>query len=551
MFDYTKTKTPFYEISIGDSTGKRLVKLPHHILRLVHKVEITEFMEPNNYNSVVITFEEGSREPASPDASLGTKGLYNIATSGGRPDMDIAGSLTNRVGSIADLRFSGTRGITFLTESERKKGKVDNTPQKNIEGKVITRKHKKESSAPQFLFQERNQLKLTWGYIEDPSTVRTIRGFVGLVNVSYPDSGPIVTTITCYNPVIFYDQVTPTKGISFGTRKTTAKGNSIVTFEDKITENLIRELCSKMGIASIVSKNLPAAQIDADKQKLWIAGESFHQFMTKLADLHSCFYTIFLDPKTGKETLSFIKKADFDARLVVKDTRLTTYKAPGTLIKGVEIKVDYGFPAGNQQVGVNQEGDKVARNTDISTDVRQFKAQNGKKEQVAPYDPVNHGNPISGVKGLVDNVMNGKSAGTVDINPSNSTEVLDTMSDSKTEDSTKRIIQLDFTAIGYTKFTPGTIDIRNIGVRYSGKYRLMQVVHSIDSSGYTTRGMAMNALLPTGGITNSEAPTTNDPIQVDVQQFKGKQPRRETPVTPAPNNSSVETEAYLKAIGVN
>ena len=67
MFDYTKIKTPFYEISIGDSSGQRLVKLPHHILRLVNKVEITEFLEPDNYNTMVLTFQEGSREPASPD----------------------------------------------------------------------------------------------------------------------------------------------------------------------------------------------------------------------------------------------------------------------------------------------------------------------------------------------------------------------------------------------------------------------------------------------------------------------------------------------------
>ena len=273
--DYRKFKTPFYTIEVGDSSGKRLVKLPHHILRLVSKVEIVETFEAGQFSTISLTFVEGSREPASPNAKLGTKGLYQIPSSGNRPDMDIAGSITNRVGSVVDLRFSGSSGITFLTEGERRTGKVDNKAQKNINGDVVTRKHKLEASAPKLLFQERNQVKVTWGYKEDPSSVRSIRGYVIMLSTDFPEAGQVTTTITCQDTRSALDQIAPIKGVPFGTRKTTSKGNSIVVFEDKTTDKLIRDICTKAGMPCIVSKNLPADTVDVDRQKMWIAGESF------------------------------------------------------------------------------------------------------------------------------------------------------------------------------------------------------------------------------------------------------------------------------------
>src|ERR1700740_1693046 len=120
--DYRKFKTPYYEIYVSDSTGKRMVKLPHHIIRLVEKVKIVEAFTPEvAFSTLTIDFVEGSREPASPDATLGTSGLYKVPISAGpdgyNADMNIAGSITNRAGSISDLRFSGSGGITFMTAS--------------------------------------------------------------------------------------------------------------------------------------------------------------------------------------------------------------------------------------------------------------------------------------------------------------------------------------------------------------------------------------------------------------------------------------------------
>jgi len=73
--DYRKFKTPFYEVEIGDSTGQRLVKLPHHVARLIQKVEILETFTPGQFSTITITMIEGSREPASQDPTMGNGGL--------------------------------------------------------------------------------------------------------------------------------------------------------------------------------------------------------------------------------------------------------------------------------------------------------------------------------------------------------------------------------------------------------------------------------------------------------------------------------------------
>lgn len=512
--DYRKFKTSFYEIEVSDSSGQKLVKLPHHIMRLCEKVEIMETFEAGQFSTITIDFIEGSREPASPDASLGTSGLYQIPISGTNPDMAIAGSITNRVGAITDLRFSGNSGITFLTKEERKKGKIDRSLQENIVGETITRSYTKENSRPTFLFQERNQVKVTWGYLEDPQSRRSVRGYIMMIATQYPESGQVRTTITCQDTRAALDQIATSKGMTFGHRKVTGKGNSIVVFEDMKSDELIRQLAGQAGMPAIISKNLPADTMDSDKQKMWIAGESFNQFMTKLAAKHNCYYTVVPDPKTGKDTLMFIRKIDFESRLVITDTDLTSYKQPGTILKSVDIKADFGGISGNAQKGIGKSGESPANITQASAKVAQFKG-----EQLIPNSPIGNGNEIAAAKGVADKIANGDVVGTVDVNASTSRKHLDDTSQVNAE-SSQRNIALEFVSLGYTKYHPGVIEFKNLGVRYSGKYRLITVTHSLDSSGYVCRGTALSYAVATGGVTLPDAIKVPEQKQVAVQQFK-------------------------------
>ena len=294
---YERFKTPFYEIRVGDSSGQRMVKLPHHIVRLVKNVEIVETFEEGAFNTITIDFIEGSREPASPDAELGTAGLYKIPREdGGGADLDIAGSITNRIGTVADLRFSGNSGITFTTASEQRQAAIDTTQQKNVEGDIVTRSYPREPSRPVFLFQERNQLEVRFGYIEDPATVKTVRSYIQMVSVKYPENGQVQTTIVAQDTGAALDQITVSKGVPFGRSVSTGVGeNSIVEIEDEDLRTVIRNICDTSGTRCVISDNLPVPSLDTEKQKIWLGGESFYQFMWRLARSQNALFKVVPD----------------------------------------------------------------------------------------------------------------------------------------------------------------------------------------------------------------------------------------------------------------
>lgn len=515
--DYTKFKTPFYEIEVADPSFKRKVKLPHHILRLVERIEIVECFataeQMDGADVLRISFIEGSREPASQDPSMGTSGLYKMSIDGTSTDLDIAGSLTNRVGSIVDLRFSGNSGITFLTEGEKKLGKIDNKVQENVDGKKITRKHKGEKAAPKFLFEYMNKLKVTWGYIEDPQTVRSKVFNIISIETIFSDTGPNMVNIMGSDLGAPSNQIAAKIPKTFGTVKK-FKGDFFVDFQDLKTDELIRKIAADAGMATIISKNLPSETLDKSKQKMWIAGESFHEFMTRLAATHNSYYKLVNDPKTGKATIIFIKKTDFEARSVIPDIGMLTYKGPGTLIKTVSVNAEWHSPSGQTTAGTDDSGDPVGVSDDVSVDMVQFK---GNKEQAVQGDPTKD----PGLGGLVDGVLEGDYTGKLEVSPNQSVDYHKGLAKTGADNSSRQV-SITVNTIGYTKLTPGVLDIKGIGVRYSGKYRIISVEHTIDASnGYTCKLNGMTHSLPNGGTQVPETDPGQDKPeeQVKLQQF--------------------------------
>ena len=511
--DYRKFKTPFYRITVGDSFWNRQVELPHHIARLVEKVEIIENMSVNDTSvpsSVSISFIEGSREPASPDYNLGTAGLYKIPSDGDNVDMDIAGSLTNRAGLITDLRFSGSGGITFLTEYEKKTGKLDNKIQEDVQGNDTTREYKYEPKAPLFLFQERNRIKVTWGYLEDPDTVRSVMMTIQVVTTEFPQEGMPRTTITGLSFTSIADQLATRKAKVFGERTITSKsGDSITVFKDIKTDDLIRKIAKDANMAAIISENVSNNIADKDKQKMWLAGESFQQFMKKMADLSGCYYEIRANPNTGKETIFFIKQEDFEKSVVVSDPELLNWKGPGSILKSVNVNADFGGMQGNKQSSIDEKGNEISINDEVAREVLvQFN-----KEKAMASNPKGN-NPSPEAISISENIANGGTTGTVDTTPLQSEENKQNRAAVRSNKDSK-MIQIDVSTIGYTKLIPGVMEITGIGVRYSGKYRMISVTHTIDSNGYSCKASGTSQMLAAGGVTISdgalkgEEPTVN------------------------------------------
>jgi len=521
MIDYRKFKTPYYQIEIRDSAGKRKVKLPHHILRLCVKVELFEALSSENgTDTLTLDFIEGSREPASTDASMGTSGLYKIPLEGDGVDMEVSGSMTNRTGVLTDLRFSGNSGITFITEQEKKTGKLDNKIQENVEGKKTTRKFKRESSAPVFLFQQRNQVKVTWGYIEDPKTVRSFVGYISIVQTDFPESSMPTTKITCQGALFGWDQISTKATKTFGKRITTSKGNSIIQFQDLKTDEVLRNISDKTGIPVIISKDMEISKFDKDKQKMWLAGESFKEFMDRMAAMENAMWKVVTDPKTGVDNIVFITKKEFEARMIpAYDPNLFTFRAPGSILKSVSVKVDFGGIGGNAQVGLNENGEVLSKEDMVGRELftKYNSSATKKPEEAVDIDP-NSTNPISSVTSITDNIAGGDVTGTVEHNPRTDEAGLDKTA-SVTANKQHNIIQLDFTTIGFTKMTPGVIELKGIGVRYSGKYRILTVTHTIDSSGYITKCTATSLALPRGGVKLDDTPKGQEKEEFVTRQL--------------------------------
>lgn len=525
--DYRDYKTPYFSIEIGDSNAtNKLYKLPYQIQRLIEKVEIVESLEQDTYTSMSITFVEGSREPSSTSASVGTNGLYKVTSDGEHIDTSISGLITNRSGSIVDLRWNGPGGITHLTSSEQKAGKVDNTPQKNVEGKVVTRTHKNEHPKITFLLQERNIVRVTWGYLEQTKK-RSISGYIATIHTTFPDNGPTITTVTCLPTKSLVDQLARTKGKKFGT-VSNVKGNSIVDFIDDDPYTLLKGIADSIGATSLISKNLLGPKLDNGKQKMWIGGESFKQFMDRLAIEHDSMWDITLDPKTHKNTLIFISLSEFMSRLVISDRDLTTYKAPGSLIKNITVEADFSSIVGNMVKGVDKNKEVAGEGSDY-TNRSMFKGQAGKLEQQVPTHPVTSGNAAPSVESMHDRVTEedgSPMAGRVEYQPTTVPDRRLASSLSAIGQNDKSIV-LSFTMIGFPFITPGAVEFRNIGVRYSGKYRVLSVTHTIDNSGYIVTGKAIAYTLAKGGVTLIDTPKEQDPpdVQIKKKVFKPSPPK--------------------------
>jgi len=483
--DYSKIKTPFFTISVGDSYGVNMTPLPDDILRLVKKIEIKETYGVDEHSTINITFMEGSREPSRIYKSNFTSNSDGSAT-----------SIGNSSGFIADLKFSN-----YALLSDNKEVGIFNSLNalrntievKEVQDeKIITTKQAKAAN-PKYLFQERNQIKVTWGYKEDSSSVRSIRMYVIMVSTVFNESAQTETTVTCQNTCAFLNQITPQgKPIVFAEVIKTGPNELLSEFKDKPTSALMSEISSILDTGSIISKNLPAPELDNHHVKVLISGESFDQFFKRLAKVHNCYYQVIPDNSTGRDTIIFMHATDFESQPIVDNPYTFYFKSPQSIIKNVSIKADFGIVTGVAETGVDQKGTIISQQADTGKDQltliqkKELNKSGSKSEQIINADPTSV-NPIRAVKNASEKLGGGTKTGKVELSPIDNerTNYID-RSKVKAEDAHHGVI-LEMTTIGYTKLTPGLVVVRGIGERYSGSYRIVAVEHIIDNSGYSCK----------------------------------------------------------------
>lgn len=477
---YDRFKTPYYKVEIGFDKSS-LTELPLQLKRLLEKVEIVETIMPC-HNAFVITlvFREGSREPFPHNNSSDTSSVYG----GGQNDLSNANAM------LTDLEFDKTSGLLRTTSqvaAEIQSG-VTTALQTATGGTNTTFAGKRASRNRAYLFQENNYVRVTWGYLETPLIKRTVVTQIRLVQTDFPENDHPVTTITCLPLANYLDQVTMTKGKGFfNSTSLFGKEESTVTSIVPYSSSDVYNEFKKAGFNVVISKDFPASLLDKDHAFVWMGGKSGHELLTEMAQLNGAHHVASIDPKTMQPTIYIITRAEFEKQTIIDDPNLLTYKAGGSIIKSLSIKVDLSSLIGNITQSITDSGEQTSSGANDP----------GKNIAITANATLADAQPPSGDAPANINSTIGQgdssfipSQNTLD--PNNNMSYLNDRAKTRALCQMKDIIQLEFSTLGYPLLRPGVVPFGGLGKRYSGNYTIFTVTHTIDSNGYNCKGQAYN-----------------------------------------------------------
>lgn len=521
---YDKFKTPFFRVSVANARGQNKTELPPSLAGLIEKVEITETMAGCNITSQFsIVFKEGSREPFRKSIGTSAQSLYTDA------------ELTNATGMLTDLKFASLAGgsVGFSAVVANAVGAATDVAAAATdsigqvsgilsgaapENKTII----SDDTVPQkvtYVFQERNLVEIKWGYLEDPTNQRTIKGNIMMVQSDFPESGHPQTTVTCAGPGSWLDQITTINPIYF--KEDSIAGFDVTsgplfTFQDMDMESTIKKLFP--GFKIIISKNLLSEKVDKYHSKVLPSGKSPEQFLRELKRANNAMYISYYSPKDGKPVIAYISRNDFQKKEIIPNRSLFTYKAPGSILKSISVKAEFNGLSGAGMVGVGSDGTitkAYASNGQVAETLYEGKS-------IIDTNPAS-GNKIPEAEGINNGVFgNGKLAiGKVEMSPS--ADDPQTLKDTAQSLAAcrSRLVYLEFSCQGFSKLTTGTVYFGGIGNRYSGQYEVLTVTHVLDTNGYNCRGTAQAGLIDgSSGVKPAQA-QEGQPSTTDVQLFQG------------------------------
>lgn len=488
MADYSKLKTPFYEISVGDSsatTDKDFVPLPKALMKLVKKVEILETWKSNTcfLNTITITFIEGSREPFVNDPSVDASSLYGAA-------------VTNASGMLTDLRFQSSGGLLGLTSLlPDKVGKAVNKVAGlvGLAQEVIsfgespkTYGNQKPPGPVKYLFQERNKVKVTWGYVERKDLTRTVIGDITYVRSDFPEKDMPTTTITCHDTSYAFDQLSIGVGKIFGNYIPLGFSEQGIPLFDllglKVGE-IIEKVCTDIGVKCNISKSFLNESPAKGTGIVIYPTESVDQFFKRLASMTNSYYSVTQDTKTGQDIVHLIRKKEVDSLIINSDLELLRYKGRGSILKSVNIIADFGGITGNSTQQINKKGEIWSANGKDTEDIVMYEGG-----QLIDTDPTSH-NPSKSAKAIQEKLAKTSiPVGTTEVAPASQDRAsIQEASQTKAGCQSEQIA-IQFYSLGYPNLIPGTHHFSGVGERYTGEYHIMTITHTIDDHGYSCRG---------------------------------------------------------------
>ena len=315
-----------------------------------------------------------------------------------------------------------------------------------------------------------------------------------VVTSEFPEKGTPKTTIVCHDSAAVADQVATNKGKHFGIETDAGEDESGNKLQDikstPIGETLVK-LCEDAGLAEpIVSDKFRVEQYDEGKAAYWQGGESFHQFLTRLARKHNAVYKLLIDPATGKDRIIFIDKVEWEKYPILTDEALLKYKGVGSIIKSINITADYGKGVGTFMASIDEEGRKVAADAKLPQSAL-FEGQQMQSNSPTADNPV-------GIAEAAHKIAPDGTSANVAISAESGPDNISGAAQSETDNG--QVVSLNFTTLGFTRLTLGSAKFSGIGNRYTGFYNIRTITHTLDSNGYNCKGIATSFKNAEGGL---------------------------------------------------
>lgn len=507
--DYEKYKTPFYKIRVAPASSSNYIDLPDAIARLIKKVEIVETQESCIYNhQITIVLAEGSRDPYAYTADAADPNVYSLG--------EMGGALTNKSGLIPDLRYSsGGVGITAVSPANAAKALAG--LQAGITDDITIYSADVAAKSPTYLFQEFNKIEITWGYLENPLTQRTIRSIIYVWQTEFPEAGQPETTITCLGANALYNQLAFAKNIDLGKTdlsKTVidpATGEIAQDFQGLATNEVIELICDKIGIKHYISDKIEPKYLPEGKTRKLAKGKNIDSFFSELARETQCHYIAFIDHKTDDFSIIFVPKQEYDKQIGVGQDYLFAYKTPNSILKSLTVRADFSgfFGAYN---GAQKSNGKTTEVISESGEVVVVAFDNTGIANPSPASGQNKLNIAQNATTAFSNLVQQADVNPNAVNPAYAEQK--TIKDAYC--AKNRIVAIEFTCLGFPRLAPPqTVKFSNIGDRYSGRYHLLTVTHTLDENGYMCKGSATNYRLGAGGQpANNATKGVDQPIEM-------------------------------------
>jgi hypothetical protein len=492
MANRIESKIPFYDIEVFSADGKRNASLTDTIKRLIDSITISDNLTNSDgasANELRITFKQHDYLPQ--DGAL-------------RPQSPrYFGELTNRPGAVLDLRFDSEKGFTFVSKEEMESGTT-----------TESRTQSKASEPVVFVFQEGNLIDITWGYLE-PLKTRKRRFKISQVIMSGGTSGDGTVEVICFDITNDMQNAVPKRGVTFekNQKKESLKAvlfrvsnafNAQLRFDGEVVQGPVE------NIGTEIYDRIRANQKDSappDRPFVFHSDTNAKDFINRLAREYESYVKIDYDETTQKYIVDFRLSAD----IFEKPSFVFNYKDSSGDVLNYNIQSFQGL--------INSDTSTIATN------------DNGAIER-EEYIPLEISEPSIKVPAPEPDDIKNKFEDNIGSTKVGKSEVLPT----EKEEAVIQFNQMNvfaaayksnitMTTVGDPDYTPALITLNNVGARYSGDYRIFQVIHKISSAGYTCAWNGKRFIVGEGGVagsTTGNEESKTDKVNLRIAESNGQ-----------------------------